>query len=232
MATKLGARRGPRQEVRRVRAPFIHAAFGLTQPRYPKQQRLLALKKAAVAATALPPSYLPLSSLSLLSPSRFDVILVDPPFSSSFSWDTLAAMPIPALGADPSFIFMWVGSGAGEGLERGRDILAKWGYRRCEDVVWIKTNRHSNPGPGASVLKCFHCCPLMFLNYRQTHRHLRCSHALKNIVSWVFAAPFAGPATTGLSTATSVRLMCLASTVAFSDFICYRYGCHDMGRRS
>lgn len=43
---------------------------------------------------------------------------------------------------------MWVGSGAGDGLERGREVLGKWGYRRCEDVVWVKTNRNSNRGPG------------------------------------------------------------------------------------
>jgi N6-adenosine-specific RNA methylase IME4 len=45
---------------------------------------------------------------------------------------------------------MWVGSGAGEGLERGREVLAKWGYRRCEDVVWCKTNEATNRGPGVS----------------------------------------------------------------------------------
>jgi mRNA (2'-O-methyladenosine-N6-)-methyltransferase len=46
---------------------------------------------------------------------------------------------------------MWVGSGAGEGLERGREVLGKWGYRRCEDVVWVKTNKTSNRGPGVGV---------------------------------------------------------------------------------
>ena len=33
-----------------------------------------------------------------------------------------------------------------EGLERGREVLAKWGSRRCEDVVWIKTNKTTNKG--------------------------------------------------------------------------------------
>lgn len=31
--------------------------------------------------------------------------------------------------------------GSEEGLEAGRHCLNKWGYRRCEDVVWIKTNK-------------------------------------------------------------------------------------------
>lgn len=118
------------------------------QDRYPKQQRLLALKKASVAAHALPPTYLPYSQLSSLHPTKFDVILIDPPFSSSFTWDDLQDLPIPALAADPSFVLMWVGSGAGEGLERGREVMAKWGFRRCEDIVWVKTNKTSNRGPG------------------------------------------------------------------------------------
>lgn len=116
--------------------------------RYPKQQRLLNFKKQAVAATAHQPCYLPLTELQNLPPSKFDAILVDPPFSSSFTWDTLAALPVPTLAADPSFVFLWVGSGAGDGLERGREILYRWGYRRCEDVVWIKTNKDTNLGPG------------------------------------------------------------------------------------
>ncbi|KAI0077654.1 MT-A70-domain-containing protein [Panus rudis PR-1116 ss-1] len=133
---------------------------------YPKQRKLLTLKKASVNQYALAPHYLPFSSLFELttptthtttsggtthtstSNAKFDVILIDPPFSSSFTWDDLQNLPVPALAADPSFVFMWVGSGAGEGLERGREVLAKWGFRRCEDIVWVKTNNQSNKGPG------------------------------------------------------------------------------------
>ncbi|EIW76676.1 MT-A70-domain-containing protein, partial [Coniophora puteana RWD-64-598 SS2] len=115
---------------------------------YPKQQRLLNLKKESVNNHSVTPSYIPFARLPSLHPCKFDVILLDPPFSSSFSWGELQELPIPALAADPSFVFMWVGSGAGEGLERGREILAKWGYRRCEDVVWVKTNHTTNRGPG------------------------------------------------------------------------------------
>ncbi len=126
--------------------------------RYPKQQRLLSLKKAAVAAHALPPAFLPYSELSSLQGSKFDVILIDPPFSSSFTWDDLQELPIPSLAADPSFVLMWVGSGYGEGLERGREIMAKWGFRRCEDIVWVKTNKTSNKGPGVRPTPSFHNC--------------------------------------------------------------------------
>ncbi|KAJ6542702.1 MT-A70-domain-containing protein [Mycena capillaripes] len=115
---------------------------------YPKQQRLLHLKKMSVNGHSVAPSYLPYSELQKSLHAKFDVILLDPPFSSSFTWEHLQDLPIPALAADPSFVFLWVGSGAGEGLESGREVLAKWGYRRCEDVVWVKTNNTTNRGPG------------------------------------------------------------------------------------
>jgi N6-adenosine-specific RNA methylase IME4 len=41
--------------------------------------------------------------------------------------------------ATPSFVFLWCGSG--EGLEHGRRCLDKWGFRRVEDIVWLKTNK-------------------------------------------------------------------------------------------
>ncbi|KAL9932988.1 hypothetical protein V8E36_008243 [Tilletia maclaganii] len=61
--------------------------------------------------------------------------------NQTWTWDELAQLPIPQLTAKESFVFLWVGSGAGDGLERGRELLSKWGYRRCEDIVWVRTNR-------------------------------------------------------------------------------------------
>lgn len=34
-----------------------------------------------------------------------------------------------------------MGKGDEDGLERGRECLAKWGFRRAEDIVWVKMNR-------------------------------------------------------------------------------------------
>jgi mRNA m6A methyltransferase non-catalytic subunit len=56
-----------------------------------------------------------------------------------WTWEEIATLPIPDIASSPCFVFMWVGDG--DGLDRGREILAKWGFRRCEDIVWIKTNR-------------------------------------------------------------------------------------------
>jgi N6-adenosine-specific RNA methylase IME4 len=111
--------------------------------------------------------YLPFSELASLQPSKFDVIVIDPPLSSSFTWDTLQDLPLSTLAADPSFVFLWVGSGAGDGLERGREVLAKWGYRRCEDVCWVKTNLESNHGPGV-----WHHPPRAAARRLTTHSHV------------------------------------------------------------
>jgi len=54
-------------------------------------------------------------------------------------------LKIEAIADTPSFIFLWVGDGVG--LEQGRQCLKKWGFRRCEDICWVKTNK-SNATPG------------------------------------------------------------------------------------
>ena len=41
-----------------------------------------------------------------------------------------------------SFLFLWCGSA--DGLDKGRECLKKWGFRRCEDICWVKMNRKSN----------------------------------------------------------------------------------------
>lgn len=50
---------------------------------------------------------------------------------------------IGAVAAPRSFVFLWCGSS--DGLDMGRSCLKKWGFRRCEDICWIRTNIN-NPG--------------------------------------------------------------------------------------
>lgn len=80
-------------------------------------------------------------SLTKHLPVPFDVILIDPP--PSYDWAKITSIPIRLISADPSFVFLWVGDAAGEGLERGRDALLKWGFRRCEEILWIKPNKNA-----------------------------------------------------------------------------------------
>ncbi|EGW14900.1 Methyltransferase-like protein 14 [Cricetulus griseus] len=86
---------------------------------------------------------------------KFDVILLEPPLEEYYretgitanekcwTWDDIMKLEIDEIAAPRSFIFLWCGSG--EGLDLGRVCLRKWGYRRCEDICWIKTNKN-NPG--------------------------------------------------------------------------------------
>lgn len=104
------------------------------------------LKQEQVSALAHPPLHMtfdpnnePLMSLTKHLPIPFDVILIDPP--PSYDWAKITSIPIRLISADPSFVFLWVGDAAGEGLERGRDALLKWGFRRCEEILWIKPNK-------------------------------------------------------------------------------------------
>ncbi|OCF39790.1 hypothetical protein I317_06399 [Kwoniella heveanensis CBS 569] len=119
---------------------------------YPALKKLMNLKKTHVESHSHPPLYLPLSPPALTSfttassPAQFDVILIHP----LSSWEATAALPIRQISGDPSFVFLWVGKSDNEGLERGRECFAKWGFRRAEDIVWVKTSRnkrnHGNLG--------------------------------------------------------------------------------------
>lgn len=98
------------------------------------------LKAEQIERISHPPLHLPLRSgssteiLSAVGPNRFDVILINP----SGTWDETASLPIRNISADPGFVFLWVGRGDQDGLEKGRECLAKWGFRRAEDIVWVK----------------------------------------------------------------------------------------------
>ena len=52
-------------------------------------------------------------------------------------------LQLDQVAAHRSFVFLWCGSS--DGLDKGRQCLRKWGFRRCEDICWIKTNI-KNPG--------------------------------------------------------------------------------------
>ncbi|CAD2114219.1 hypothetical protein YYG_00532 [Plasmodium vinckei petteri] len=106
-----------------------------------------------------------LSSLDM----KFDVILIDPPWKEYYdrkmqnldllnsihidnydinddiyndkdkywSLEDLSDLKIEQIAEVPSFLFIWCGV---THLEDARVLLNKWGYRRCEDICWLKTN--------------------------------------------------------------------------------------------
>ncbi|RAL54966.1 hypothetical protein DM860_013662 [Cuscuta australis] len=130
---------------------------------YPKLRELLQKKDEIVAKVASTPMYYKCDLREQeLSPeffgTKFDVILIDPPWEEyvhrapgvtdhmeHWTFEEIMNLKIEAVADTPSFIFLWVGDGVG--LEQGRQCLKKWGFRRCEDICWVKTNK-TNATPG------------------------------------------------------------------------------------
>ncbi|KAI5712724.1 N6-adenosine-methyltransferase non-catalytic subunit [Diaphorina citri] len=129
---------------------------------YPKLRELIKLKDDLIAETATPPMFLKcdvkefnLKELNV----KFDVIHIEPPLEEyqrtlgvtnmqGWSWDQIMQLEIGEVAAARSFVFLWCGSS--EGLDQGRNCLRKWGFRRCEDICWIRTNA-SNPGHSKNI---------------------------------------------------------------------------------
>ncbi|KAK1419634.1 hypothetical protein QVD17_28862 [Tagetes erecta] len=124
---------------------------------YPKLRELIQKKDEIVANSASAPMYYKCDLREqVLSPeffgTKFDVILVDPPWEEYvhrapgvadhmeyWTFEEIMNLKIEAIADTPSFVFLWVGDGVG--LEQGRQCLKKWGFRRCEDICWVKTNK-------------------------------------------------------------------------------------------
>jgi len=128
---------------------------------YPKLRELIRLKNDLISDTAHPPMYLKTDletfDLKSLKPNQFDVILIEPPLEEYartcgvtnvkfWDWDKIMALDIGELAAQRSFVFLWCGSS--DGLDLGRLCLQNWGFRRCEDICWIKTNHSAKKGSG------------------------------------------------------------------------------------
>ncbi|CAI8048523.1 N6-adenosine-methyltransferase non-catalytic subunit, partial [Geodia barretti] len=121
---------------------------------YPKLRELMRLKDGQIKQGAAQPMYLQtdLKSFDLSGLGvKFDVMLVEPPLEeyqrrasgvnfswSPWEWEEIMSLKLEDFGAQRSFLFLWCGSC--EGLDLGRECLKKWGYRRCEDICWVKTN--------------------------------------------------------------------------------------------
>ncbi|KAI3730997.1 hypothetical protein L1987_62179 [Smallanthus sonchifolius] len=124
---------------------------------YPKLRELIQKKDEIVAGSASAPMYYKCDLREqVLSPeffgTKFDVILIDPPWEEYvhrapgvsdhmeyWTFEEIMNLKIEAIADTPCFVFLWVGDGVG--LEQGRQCLKKWGFRRCEDICWVKTNK-------------------------------------------------------------------------------------------
>jgi len=133
---------------------------------YPKMKELVNMKAKMVTDSNTPPFYLKADLRQLkLSPetfgTKFDVILIDPPYEEYvrraphgsgmrdrevWSAKDILSLEIEQIADNPCVLFLWCG--AAEGLEIGRQCLVKWGFKRVEDIVWLKTNMERDARSG------------------------------------------------------------------------------------
>ncbi|VDL94447.1 unnamed protein product [Schistocephalus solidus] len=105
---------------------------------------------APVTAASDVPMYAPqwincdIRQLDMTILGKFAVIMADPPWDihmelpyGTMSDDEMRRMDIPCL-QDDGYIFLWV---TGRAMELGRECLSLWGYERCDEIIWVKTNQ-------------------------------------------------------------------------------------------
>ncbi|PIA34803.1 hypothetical protein AQUCO_03700229v1 [Aquilegia coerulea] len=75
---------------------------------------------------------------------QFGIIMADPPWDihmelpyGTMADEEMKNLNVPALQTD-GLIFLWV---TGRAMELGRDCLELWGYKRVEELIWVKTNQ-------------------------------------------------------------------------------------------
>lgn len=136
---------------------------------YPKIERLISLKDNIVGKRATPGMALncDLKTYDLTSLGcKFDVILMDPPWEEysarvmglyaqdedlePWTFEEISNLRIPDIAESQSFFFLWCGE---THLEQARILFRKWGYRRVEDVCWVKTNRDAKMDESGKVEK-------------------------------------------------------------------------------
>lgn len=127
---------------------------------YPKLNDLIKKKNEILKKRCTPPMYkkCDLKTFDLSQLGKFDVIVIDPPWREyeerakeagiandaefkAWTFEEIANLRINYIADDCCFLFLWCGSR--EGLAYGRQLLKKWDFRRCEDIVWVKTNKNS-----------------------------------------------------------------------------------------
>jgi mRNA (2'-O-methyladenosine-N6-)-methyltransferase len=77
--------------------------------------------------------------------ARFQVIIADPPWDIHMSLpygtmtdDEMRRLPLPSLQPDWGILCLWV---TGRAMELGRELFALWGYKRVDELVWVKVNQ-------------------------------------------------------------------------------------------
>ena len=62
--------------------------------------------------------------------------------TSAWTLKELVDLRVDKILTPRSFVFLWAGS---EHLDDARALFKQWGLKRCDDIVWIKSNINQNP---------------------------------------------------------------------------------------
>ncbi|CAI9736611.1 N6-adenosine-methyltransferase subunit METTL3-like [Octopus vulgaris] len=124
---------------------------------YPEKKNQLALLKKELSlskktgmkdgtVTMFPPQWVQCDlryfDMSVLG--KCAVVMADPPWDihmelpyGTMSDDEMRKLDVPNL-QDDGFLFLWV---TGRAMELGRECLELWGYKRVDELIWVKTNQ-------------------------------------------------------------------------------------------
>ncbi|TIB79154.1 MT-A70-domain-containing protein [Wallemia mellicola] len=76
---------------------------------------------------------------------KFQIIVADPPWDIHMSLpygtltdDEMRKMPMSTLSEEGTLIFLWV---TGRAMDLGRECLSIWGFKRVEEIAWVKINQ-------------------------------------------------------------------------------------------
>lgn len=89
--------------------------------------------------------------------TKFESILIDPPWfeyharaggfpptckhrgedTTPWTFEEIMNLRIGDIAADQSFSFLWCGN---KHVQQGTECLLRWGFKRIEDICWVKTN--------------------------------------------------------------------------------------------
>ncbi|KAF3322455.1 putative N6-adenosine-methyltransferase MT-A70-like protein [Carex littledalei] len=122
--------------------PIIMGSGNLAPPRPMKQQRAEYCSEVELGE----PQWIncDIRSFRMDILGQFGVIMADPPWDihmelpyGTMADDEMRNLNVPALQTD-GLIFLWV---TGRAMELGRECLELWGYKRVEEIIWVKTNQ-------------------------------------------------------------------------------------------
>lgn len=123
---------------------YVH--YEVEQPALHPPTEVRGTTVAGAATVLQPPQWIQCDlryfDMSILG--KFAVVMADPPWDihmelpyGTMSDDEMRQLNVPSLTED-GLIFLWV---TGRAMELGRECLRLWGYQRCDEIIWVKTNQ-------------------------------------------------------------------------------------------